>query len=275
MGERSGEKNGLLDWLRSLRLPAAARGLAAAALAPKILPAVLGPQRDLGDDPLGPYLGGGGDARVARHVPRTHPHEGEIIEWDRAEEASRTWRWLQGLGVRFEDVWTASDDGTRLAGHALACCPGSCPLARLCPRLPRQLARGPRPTRGASPRPASTCSSLTCARMARAAGTGWAAAGSTAATSWPGRAGWWPARVRARASPSWASPWAPASCLMATAEQDPPAAGPRLRGGLRLYGLLARRGKRGGDGLARHCRPCPRTRCLTWLAAASCALRRL
>ena len=64
MGERSGEKNGLLDWLRSLRLPSAARGVAAAALAPKILPAVLGPQRDLGSEELGPYLGGGGDARV-------------------------------------------------------------------------------------------------------------------------------------------------------------------------------------------------------------------
>lgn len=125
MGERSGEKNGLLDWLRSLRLPAAARGVAAAALAPRILPAVLGPQRDLGDDPLGPYLGAGGDARVRDMSPGLAPHEGEVIEWDRAEEASRTWRWLQGLGASFEDVWTASDDGTRLAGHALACCPGS------------------------------------------------------------------------------------------------------------------------------------------------------
>ena len=125
MGERSGEKNGLLDWLRSLRLPSAARGVAAAALAPKILPSVLGPQRDLGSEELGPYLGGGGDARVRDMSPGLTAHEGEVIEWDRAEEAERTWRWLHALPTGVEDVWATSDDGTRLAGHVLACCPDS------------------------------------------------------------------------------------------------------------------------------------------------------
>lgn len=115
----------LLAWLGTLRLPPVARGAAAAALAPKILPAVLGPQRDLGDDPLGPYLGSGGDAHVRDMSPDVSRHEGEVIEWDRAEEAGRTWDWLQSLGTGFEDVGTVSDDGTRLTGHALACCPGS------------------------------------------------------------------------------------------------------------------------------------------------------
>ena len=123
--DKGGERNALLEWLRGIRLPSAARGVAAAALVPKILPAVLGPQRDLGDDPLGPYLGGGGDARVRDMSPGISAHEGELIEWDRAEEANRTWGWLQGLSARFEDVETVSDDGTRLAGHVLACCPGS------------------------------------------------------------------------------------------------------------------------------------------------------
>ncbi|WP_072374966.1 alpha/beta hydrolase [Thermophilibacter mediterraneus] len=103
----------------------AARGLGAAALVPRLLPMVLGPQRDLGSEELGPYLGGGGDARVREMSPGLSEREGQVMEWDRAEEAERTWRWLQGLPVRFEDVETASDDGTRLAGHALACCPGS------------------------------------------------------------------------------------------------------------------------------------------------------
>ncbi len=120
-----GLKDDLVSWLGGLRLPAAARGVAAAALAPKILPAVLGPQRDLGDDPLGPYLGEGGDARVRDMSPGITGREGEVIEWDRAEEAGRTWGWLQSLGAGFEEVEARSDDGTRLAGHALVCCPGS------------------------------------------------------------------------------------------------------------------------------------------------------
>ena len=71
-------------------LSLAARGLAATALAGRLLPAVLGPQRNAG-----------------------------------AEEADRTWRWLRSLPAGFERVETTSDDGTRLVGHALSCCPGS------------------------------------------------------------------------------------------------------------------------------------------------------
>ena len=47
------------------------------------------------------------------------------MEWTRAEEAQRTYDWLHGLPVGFERVETSSDDGTRLVGHALACCPDS------------------------------------------------------------------------------------------------------------------------------------------------------
>lgn len=107
------------------RRPSAVRGLVAAALAGRLLPAVLGPQRDLGSEELGPYLGGGGDARVRDMSPGLSAHEGEVMEWDRAEEADRTWRWLHQLPSGVEDVSVASDDGTRLVGHALACRPDS------------------------------------------------------------------------------------------------------------------------------------------------------
>ena len=55
------------------------------------------------------------------------------------------------------------------------------------------------PMRGATLRLASTCSLLTCAPTGRAGATGSGAAGSTGATSWPGPAGSWAGRGRARA----------------------------------------------------------------------------
>lgn len=102
-----------------------ARGLAAAVLVPRVLPMVLGPQRDAGQEELGPYLGGGGDRRVREMSPGLTPDEGDLIEWDRAEEADRTWRWLQAQDAPIERVTVASDDGTELVGHALACRPDS------------------------------------------------------------------------------------------------------------------------------------------------------
>lgn len=91
----------------------------------RALPAVLGPQRNSGAEELGPYLGGGGDERVRQMSPGLMGQERDVMEWNRAEEAQRTYDWLQGLPVGFEDVQVTSDDGVRLAGHALACCPGS------------------------------------------------------------------------------------------------------------------------------------------------------
>lgn len=101
------------------------KGLGAAALVGRLLPAVLGPQRDLGSEELGPYLGGGGDARVRDMSPGLSEHEGSVIEWDRAEEADRTWHWLHSLPMGVEEVRATSDDGTSLAGHVLACRPDS------------------------------------------------------------------------------------------------------------------------------------------------------
>ena len=114
-----GDKSGLRALAR------ACAGLGATVVVGRLLPAVLGPQRDLGSEELGPYLGGGGDARVREMSPGLSAHEGELIEWDRAEEADRTWRWLHGLPTAVEDVFATSDDGTRLAGHVLACRPDS------------------------------------------------------------------------------------------------------------------------------------------------------
>lgn len=91
----------------------------------RALPAVLGPQRNSGTEELGPYLGGGGDERVRQMSPGLMGQERDVMEWNRAEEAQRTYDWLQGLPVGFEDVEVTSDDGVRLAGHALACCPDS------------------------------------------------------------------------------------------------------------------------------------------------------
>lgn len=105
--------------------PSAIRGLLAAALAPKLLPAILGPQRDLGSEPLGPYLGGGGDRRVREMSPGLSEQEHETMEWLRAEEAHRTWEWLQALTCGFERVECTSDDGARLVGRAIACNLGS------------------------------------------------------------------------------------------------------------------------------------------------------
>ena len=101
------------------------RGLAASALVSRLLPAILGPQPDAGHEELGPYLGAGGDARVREMSAGVGPDEAELLEWDRAEEAARTWRWLQGLAQGFERVEVPSDDGTRLVGYVLACCPSS------------------------------------------------------------------------------------------------------------------------------------------------------
>lgn len=101
------------------------RGLAAAALVGRLLPEILGPQRRAGEEELGPYLGGGGDARVREMSPGLSDEAAGVLEWDRAEEAERTWRWITSRAVAPERVEVASDDGTRLVGHALACCPGS------------------------------------------------------------------------------------------------------------------------------------------------------
>ena len=105
-----------------------ARGLAASALVGRLLPAILGPQRRAGEEELGPYLGGGGDARVREMSPGLTGEQAGVLEWDRAEEADRTWHWLAeraGGPGGFERVETASDDGARLVGHALACDPAS------------------------------------------------------------------------------------------------------------------------------------------------------
>ena len=103
--------------------PSAVRGLVAAALVPRLLPAVLGPQRDLGSEQLGPYLGGGGDRRVREMCPGLSEREHERMEWLRAEEAHRTWEWLQGLSCGFERVECLADDGVSLVGRAVACNP--------------------------------------------------------------------------------------------------------------------------------------------------------
>ncbi len=102
-----------------------APSVAVYAMAWRALPAVLGPQRSAGAEELGPYLGGGGDERVRQMSPGLMGQERDVMEWNRAEEAQRTYDWLHGLPVGLEDVETVSDDGTRLVGHALACCPGS------------------------------------------------------------------------------------------------------------------------------------------------------
>lgn len=99
--------------------------VAVAVLVARALPAVFGPQRRAGEEELGPYLGGGGDKRVRDMSPGLFEQEREKIEWNRAEEADRTWRWLQSLTCGVERVETTSDDGCRLVGHAIACCPTS------------------------------------------------------------------------------------------------------------------------------------------------------
>lgn len=104
------------------------RGLAASALVGRLLPTILGPQRRAGEEELGPYLGGGGDVRVREMSPGLARDAADLLEWDRAEEADRTWHWLTeragGQGA-FERVEATSDDGTRLVGRALACNPSS------------------------------------------------------------------------------------------------------------------------------------------------------
>lgn len=94
-------------------------------LVSRLVPAVLGPQRRAGEEELGPYLGGGGDARVRDMSPGVPEGQREVVEWDRAEEAQRTWRWLHEGARVFERVETVSDDGVALVAHALECCPGS------------------------------------------------------------------------------------------------------------------------------------------------------
>ena len=99
--------------------------VAVVVLVARALPGVFGPQRRAGEEELGPYLGGGGDKRVREMSPGLSAHEGELIEWDRAEEAQCTWRWLHEGERVFERVETVSDDGVTLVAHALECCPGS------------------------------------------------------------------------------------------------------------------------------------------------------
>ncbi len=94
-------------------------------LVARALPRVFGPQRGGGEEELGPYLGGGGDGRVRAMCPGLFEQEREKIEWNRAEEADRTWRWLQALPCGVERVETTSDDGCRLVGRAIACRPES------------------------------------------------------------------------------------------------------------------------------------------------------
>lgn len=107
----------------------AAIGLApttlACALVAKVLPVALGPHRDAGQEELGPYLGAGGDERVRQMSPDLTGEKRDVMEWDRAEEADRTWHWLTGSGVVTEVVETVSDDGTRLVGRVLAAHPSS------------------------------------------------------------------------------------------------------------------------------------------------------
>lgn len=91
----------------------------------KALPRALGPHRDAGQEELGPYLGAGGDERVRQMSPGLVGEERDVMEWNRAEEADRTWRWLHEAGVAPERVETVSDDGTRLVGHAIVTHPES------------------------------------------------------------------------------------------------------------------------------------------------------
>ena len=99
--------------------------VAVAVLVARALPRVLGPQRGVGgEEELGPYLGGGGDKRVRDMSPGLFDQEREKIEWNRAEEADRTWRWLQTQPAA-ERVETVSDDGTHLVGRVIACRPDS------------------------------------------------------------------------------------------------------------------------------------------------------
>lgn len=90
-----------------------------------VLPTALGPHRDAGQEELGPYLGAGGDERVRQMSPGLEGDRRDVMEWDRAEEADRTWHWLTGSGVSAEVVETVSDDGTRLVGRVLATRPDS------------------------------------------------------------------------------------------------------------------------------------------------------
>lgn len=94
-------------------------------LAWRALPDVMGPRRAAGQEELGPYLGAGGDERVRQMSPGLVGEERDVMEWNRAEEAERTWRWLQGLDARMERVETTSDDGTLLVGRAIVASPGS------------------------------------------------------------------------------------------------------------------------------------------------------
>lgn len=102
-----------------------APAIAVVVLVCRALPQVLGPRRDASGEELGPYLGGGGDQRVRDMCPGLFDQEREKIEWNRADEAHRTWEWLQALPCPVERVECASDDGTRLVGRAIACNPDS------------------------------------------------------------------------------------------------------------------------------------------------------
>lgn len=146
-------RNDRPSWVRALAVPVVCVGAAVAAIAclalgmtgigvavlvfcvaptaallvlvARLVSAVLGPQRRAGQEELGPYLGGGGDARVRDMSPGVPEGQREVVEWDRAEEAQCTWRWLHEGERVFERVETVSDDGVTLVAHALECCPGS------------------------------------------------------------------------------------------------------------------------------------------------------
>ncbi|MDO4428237.1 MAG: hypothetical protein Q4B91_01835 [Atopobiaceae bacterium] len=70
--------------------------IAVVVLVCRALPQVMGPRRDASGEELGPYLGGGGDQRVRDMCPGLFDQERERIEWNRADEARRTWERLQG-----------------------------------------------------------------------------------------------------------------------------------------------------------------------------------
>ena len=94
-------------------------------MASRALAQVMGPRRDASAEELGPYLGGGGDKRVRDMCRGLFEPEHEKIEWNRADEAHRTWEWLQALPCELERAECSSDDGARLVARAIACNPDS------------------------------------------------------------------------------------------------------------------------------------------------------
>lgn len=97
-------------------------------VAAKALPQAMGRRSPKGnEDGLGNYLGEGGDELVRTMSKMLAPSKLEALEAVREEEAEATAAWAESLpqGLVFEDVLATSDDGTRLHGHMLRCCPES------------------------------------------------------------------------------------------------------------------------------------------------------